>query len=95
MWRCCCRGCCFRSSSAGRGPTLPVCCCLGGKIGILELIADYVGIARGRDLRVLRSLIGPLTKYLEEVPEGGLDPGGNSVGSDEDDDETDEEEDEE
>ena len=42
---------------------------LGEKIGILELIADYVGVVRGRDLRILRSLVDPLSKYLEEVPE--------------------------
>ena len=46
--------------------------CLGEKIGILELIADYAGVVRGRDLRILRSLVGPLSKYLEEVPEGDL-----------------------
>ena len=43
---------------------------LGGTTGILELIADYAGVVRGRDLRILRSLVGPLSKYLEEVPEG-------------------------
>ena len=41
---------------------------LGEKTGILELIADYVGVVRGRDLRILRSLVDPLSDYLEEVP---------------------------
>ena len=44
--------------------------CLGGTTGILELIADYAGVFRGRDLRILRSLVGPLSEYLKEVPEG-------------------------
>ena len=44
--------------------------CLGGTTGILELIADFAGVVRGRDLRILRSLVGPLTKYLKDVPEG-------------------------
>ena len=64
---------------------------LGEKFGILELIADYAGVVRGRDLRILRSLVDPLSKYLEDVPEGRLDPEGNQA----DEVETDEEEDEE
>jgi hypothetical protein len=47
---------------------------LGGTNGILELIADYADVVRGRDLRILRSLVDPLSKYLEEVPEGRLEP---------------------
>ena len=47
-------------------------CYLEEKIGILELIADYAGVVRGRDLRILRSLVGPLSKYLEEVLEGNI-----------------------
>ena len=53
--------------------TTPVRCLGGEKIGILELIADYVGVVRGRDLRILRSLVDPLSKYLEEVPEGRVE----------------------
>ena len=63
---------------------------LGGTTGILELIADYAGVVRGRDLRILRSLIGPLTKYLEEVPEGEWVE--YSDGSDEDEEEEDDDE---
>ena len=48
---------------------------IGGTIGILELIADYAGVVRGRDLRILRSLVDPLSEYLKEVPKGELDPG--------------------
>ena len=72
--------------------TTPVCYLGGEKIGILELIADYAGVVRGRDLRILRSLINPLSEYLKEIPEGGYDP--EEYETDEDD-ETDEEEDDE
>ena len=44
--------------------------CFGGTNGILELISDYVGVVRGRDLRILRSLIDPLSAYLEGAAEG-------------------------
>mmetsp|Transcript_28809 Transcript_28809/g.67578 ORF Transcript_28809/g.67578 Transcript_28809/m.67578 type:complete len:87 (-) Transcript_28809:33-293(-) len=47
--------------------TTPVCY-LGEKTGILELIADYAGVIRGRDLRILRSLVAPLSEYLEKIP---------------------------
>ena len=47
----------------------------GGTIGILEPIADYAGVVRDRDLRILRSLVHPLSEYLKEVPKGELDPG--------------------
>ena len=43
--------------------------CLAGKIGLLVHIADYLGVVRGRDLRIMRSLIGPLSDFLEEVPD--------------------------
>jgi len=68
---------------------------LGENIGILELIADYAGVVRGRDLRILRSLINPLSEYLEWLPEGELDSGSDDEEEEDDDDETDEEEDEE
>ena len=71
---------------------------LGGKIGILVLIADYVGVVRGRDLRILRSLVGPLSKYLEEEPpEGELDSGSSHDDEEEEDndEETHEEEEDE
>ena len=42
--------------------------CLAGKIGLLEHIADYAGVVRGRDLLILRSLVGSLSEYLEENP---------------------------
>ena len=64
--------------------TTPVCY-LGEKTGILELIADYAGVIRGRDLRILRSLVDPLSEYLEEVPfrpergRGGRDRGVRGV----------------
>ena len=49
------------------------CCSLamyfGGKIGLLGHIADYAGIVRGRELLIMRTLIEPLSEYLEEVPE--------------------------
>ena len=44
--------------------------CLGGTNGILELISSYVGVVRGRDLRILRSLIDPLSAYLEGAAKG-------------------------
>ena len=62
---------------------------LGEKIGILELIADYAGVVRGRDLRILRSLINPLSEYLGWLPEGELDSGSDDEEEEDDDDETD------
>ena len=44
--------------------------CFGGTNGILELISSYVGVVRGRDLRILRSLIDPLSAYLEGAAKG-------------------------
>lgn len=44
--------------------------CLAGKSELLQLIADYAGIVRGRDLRILRNLVEPLSRYLERLPVG-------------------------
>ena len=67
-----------------------------GTNGIIEIIADYAGVVRGRDLRILRNLIDPLSEYLEEVPEGEPDFGESDDDEEEEgDDETDENEDEE
>ena len=44
----------------GRSLTLQL---LGGKRGILELIADYIGVYQGKQLRILRGL----NKFRMEV----------------------------
>ena len=36
----------------------------------MEHIGDYVGVVRGRDLRILSQLATTLESYLEERPEG-------------------------
>jgi hypothetical protein len=41
----------------------------GNKSGIMENIADYVGIVRGRDLRILRQLANLLSTYIQEEDE--------------------------
>ena len=40
--------------------------CFNGKSGILEQIADFYGLPRGRDLRIYRQLVPALRKSLEE-----------------------------
>ena len=41
---------------------------LAGKMGVLKSIADYVRVARGRDLRIIRGLAKELRLFIEEVP---------------------------
>ena len=41
--------------------------CLSGHPGIRKHIADMIGVVRGRDLRILRSLERGLTSHFEEV----------------------------
>ena len=39
-----------------------------GTSGIFELVADFAGIVRGRELRILRQLVPALQKYLGDTP---------------------------
>jgi len=41
---------------------------LAGNTGVLKSIADYAGVARGRDLRIIRGLAKELRLFIEEVP---------------------------
>jgi hypothetical protein len=38
---------------------------LGGKIGVLELIGDYIGFVRGREASIIRQLTELLPNSLE------------------------------
>ena len=41
---------------------------VAGNTGILKSIADYVGVMRGRELRIIRGLARELSLFIEEVP---------------------------
>ena len=40
-----------------------------GNIGVLQLIADFVGILRGRDLKIVRTLAANLRVFIEDIPD--------------------------
>ena len=42
--------------------------CFSGKLGILETIADYVGVKKGRDLRILRQVAHLLPAFIKDEP---------------------------
>ena len=52
--------------------TSPIAC-LGGESGITELVADYLGVIRGREARIIRQLVELLPGIyteLEDIEEG-------------------------
>ena len=40
-----------------------------GNIGVLQLIADFVGVLRGRDLKIVRTLAANLRVFIEDIPD--------------------------
>ena len=41
---------------------------LNGNIGVLQLVADFVGIIRGRELKIVGSLASNLRAFIDDIP---------------------------
>ena len=46
---------------------------LDGNIGVFQLIADFVGVLRGRELKTVRSLAVNLREFMDDIPEPDSD----------------------
>ena len=42
---------------------------VNGNIGVLQLVADFVGIKRGRELKIVRMLAANLRVFIEDIPD--------------------------